>query len=146
MKKSPVILGLLLAISVSIAAQTPPPPEGPPPEQVLKEVLGLSDQQLASFRDLAQTRASASETLRRQVEERQRALYEALSATSPEPSTVGALVLSVNSLQKQFGQIEESFRNGFLRLLTEEQKSKLAFIRSVEAALKAAGALNRLGV
>ncbi len=146
MKKSLVILGLILAIAVPVAAQTPPPPEGPPPEQVLKEALGLSDQQLASFRDLAQTRASASETLRRQVEERQRALYEALSATSPDPGTVGPLVVSINSLQKQFGQIEESFRNGFFRLLTEEQKSKLAFIRSVEAAIKAAGALNRLGL
>ncbi len=146
MKKFLVILGLILAIAVPVAAQAPPPTEGPPPEYVLREALGLSDQQLASFRDLAQTRASAAETLRRQVEERQRALYEALSATSPDPGNVGTLVVSINSLQKQSGQIEESFRNGFLRLLTEEQKSKLAFIRSVEAALKVAGALNRLGV
>lgn len=146
MKKYAVIVALLLAIAVPVAAQTPPPPEGPQPEQVLKEVLGLSAEQLGSLRDLAQTRASAAETLRRQVEERQRGLNEALSGTSPDPSTVGALVVSINSLQKQFGQIEESFHNGFRLLLTEEQKSKLAFIRSVEAAIKATGALYRLGL
>ena len=146
MRKSPLILALLLALAVPIAAQAPPPPGGPPPEYVLKEVLGLSDQQLASLRDLAQTRASAAETLRRQLEDMQRALSDALSAPAPDPGTVGALVISINSLQKQFGQIEAGFRSGLLGLLTDEQKSKLGFIQSVEAALRAAGALHQLGL
>jgi Spy/CpxP family protein refolding chaperone len=146
MRKPPLILALLLAFAVPIAAQVPPPPGGPPPEYVLKEVLGLSDQQLASFRDLAQARASAAETLRRQLENQQRALSDALSAAAPDPGTVGALVISINSLQNQFGQIEAGFRNGFLGLLTDEQKSKLGFIQSVEAALRAAGVLHQLGL
>jgi hypothetical protein len=146
MRKPPLILALLIAFAVPIAAQVPPPPGGPPPEYVLKEVLGLSDQQLASFRDLAQARASAAETLRRQLENQQRALSDALSAAAPDPGTVGALVISINSLQNQFGQIEAGFRNGFLGLLTDEQKSKLGFIQSVEAALRAAGVLHQLGL
>jgi Spy/CpxP family protein refolding chaperone len=147
-RKSLLSLALLLAFAVPIAAQAPPPLGGPPPEYVIKEVLGLSDQQLASFRDLAQARASAAETLRRQLEDRQRALSDAFSLPSPDPDpgTVGALVISINSLQKQFGQIEAGFRNGFLGLLSDEQKSKLGFIQSVEAALRAAGALHQLGL
>ena len=146
MRKSLLSLALLLAFAVPIAAQAPPPFGGPPPEYVLKEFLGVSDQQLASFRELAQARASAADTLRRQLEERQRALSDALSSPTPDSSTVGALVISINSLQKQFGQIEAGFRNGFLGLLSDEQKSKLAFIQSVEAALGAAGALHQLGL
>ena len=146
MRKSLLSLALLLAFAVPIAAQASPPLGGPPPEYVLKEVLGLSDQQLASFRDLAQARASAAETLRRQLEDRQRALSDAFSLPSPDPGTVGALVISINSLQKQFGQIEAGFRNGFLGLLSDEQKSKLGFIESVEAALRAAGALHQVGL
>lgn len=146
MRKSLLSFALLLAFAVPIAAQAPPPLGGPPPEYVLKEVLGLSDQQLASFRDLAQARASAAETLRSQLEDRQRALSDAISLPSPDPGAVGALVISINSLQKQFGQIEAGFRNGFLGLLSDEQKSKLGFIQSVEAALRAAGALHQLGL
>ncbi len=82
----------------------------------------------------------------RQLEDRQRALFDALSLSTPDPGTVGALVISINAAQKQFGQIEASFRNGFLGLLSDEQKSKLGFIQSVEAALRAAGALHQLGL
>lgn len=146
MRKSPLFFALLLAFAVPIAAQTPPPDGGPPPEYVLREVLGLSDQQLAAFRDLAQARASAAEALRRQIEDPQRALADALSIPSPDPATVGPLVISINSLQKQLGQIEAGFRNGLLGLLSDEQKSKLGFIQSVEAALRAAGALHQLGL
>jgi hypothetical protein len=145
-RKFPFGLALLLAFAVPIAAQTPPPSGGPPPEYVLKEVLGFSDQQLAVFRDLAQARASAAEALRRQIEDRQRALSDALSVPSPDPATVGPLVISINSLQKQFGQIEAGFQNGFLGLLSDEQKSKLGFIQSVEAALRAAGMLHQVGL
>jgi len=101
---------------------------------------------LASVRDLAQARAGAADPFRRQLEDRQRALADALSLSTPDPGAVGALVISVNSLQKQFGQIEASFRNGFLGLLSDEQKSKLGFIQSVEAALRAAGALHQIGL
>jgi Spy/CpxP family protein refolding chaperone len=145
-RKSLLSLALLLASAVPIAAQAPPPLGGPPPEYVLKEVLGLSDQQLASVRDLAQARASAADPLWRQLEDRQRALSDALSLPAPDPGAVGALVLSINAAQKQFGQIEAGFRNGFLGLLSDEQKSKLGFIQSVEAALRAAGALHQLGL
>ena len=146
MKKSLLILGLVLAIAAPIAAQAPPPPGGPPPELVLKEVLGLSDGQVATLRDLERVRAEAAGALQQQVEARQQALSAALSAPSPDPAVVGALVISVTSLQKQFGKVQEGFRDGFLGLLSDEQKSRVGFIQGVEAALRAAGALHQLGL
>jgi Spy/CpxP family protein refolding chaperone len=148
MKKSALILALILAIAAPIAAQIPPPPPlgGPPPELVLKDVLGLSDGQVAALRDLERARSDAAGALQQQVEAQQQALSAALSAASPDPGAVGAFVISITSLQKQFGQIQEGFRNGFLGLLSDEQKSRVGFIQGVETALRAAGALHQLGL
>ena len=146
MKRSALVLALILAIAAPVAAQAPPSPGGPPPELVLKEVLGLSDGQVASLRDLARARADAAGALQRQVEAQQQALSAALSVTPPDPGAVGALVISLTSLQKQFAQVQGAFRDGFLGLLTEEQKSKVGFMQGVEGALRAAGALHQIGL
>ena len=146
MKKSPLILALILAMAAPIAAQIPPPPGGPPPELVLRDALGLSDGQMAALGDLERARSAAAGALQQQVEAQQQALSAVLSAASPDPGAVGALVISITSLQKQFGQNQEGFRNGFLGLLTDEQKSKVGFIQGVETALRAAGALHQLGL
>ena len=146
MKKSLVILALVLAIAAPIAAQAPPQPDGPPPELVLKNVLELSDEQIAALRDLERARSDAAGALGQRIEARQQALSAALSAASPDPGAVGALVISINSLQKQFGEIQEGFRNGFLGLLTDGQKAKVGFIQGVETALRAAGALHQIGL
>ena len=146
MKTSALVLALILAIAAPIAAQMPPPPGGPPPELVLREVLGLSDGQVATLRDLEQARADAAGALQRQVDTQQQALSAALSATPPDSGAVGALVISLTSLQKQFGSVQEGFRNGFLGLLSDEQKSRVGFFQGVEAALRGAGALHQLGL
>ena len=146
MKKSALVLALVLAVAAPIAAQIPPLPGGPPPELVLKEFLGLSDGQVASLRDLERARAGAASALAQQVEAQQQALSVALSAAPPDPGAVGVLVISITSLQKQFGQIQEGFRSGFLGLLSDDQKSRVGFIQAVETALRAAGALHQLGL
>src|ERR1700693_5249544 len=132
MKRSALILALILAIAAPIAAQVLAP-GGPPPELVLKDVLGLSDGQVATLRDLERVRSDAAGALQRQVEAQQQALSAALSATPPDPGAVGALAISLTSLQKQFGSVEEGFRNGFLGLLSDEQKSRVGFFQGVEA-------------
>ena len=146
MKKSALVFALVLAIVAPIRAQMPPPPGGPPPELVLKEVLGLSEGQVATLRDLERARADAAGGIQRQVEAQQQALSAALSVTPPDPGVVGALVISITSLQKQFGSVQEGFRNGFLGLLNEDQKSRVGFIQGVEGALRAAGALHQVGL
>ena len=146
MKKSALVLALILAIAAPVGAQMPPPPGGPPPELVLKEVLGLSDGQVATLRDLERARGDAAGAIQRQVEAQQQALSAALSAPLPDPGAVGALVISITSLQKQFAQVQGSFRDGFLGVLSDEQKSKVGFIQGVEGALRAAGALHQIGL
>ena len=146
MKRSALVLALILAIAVPVAAQMPPPPGGPPPEMVLKEVLGLNEGQLSALRDLERARADAAAPIQRQIEAQQQALSAALSAALPDPGVVGAFVISITSIQKQFAQVQGGFRDGFLGLLSEEQKSRVGFIQGVEGALRAAGALHQIGL
>lgn len=119
--------------------------QGPPPDLVLKETLGLSDEQLTSLRTLLDTRRTAAETLQTQLQAAQKALGDALKAANPDPANVGTLFLRVDSLQKQFRTIDETFKTGFNNLLTAQQKEKVAAIQALEAQMKAAGALHALG-
>lgn len=158
MKKTFLILVLAAAVAGPLAAQGPPPPGpagppsaggpqgGPPPSAILVDILGFSDAQLAQFQLLAETRRTAAEALQRQVAEAERALGEALKAAAPDAATVGAALLKVEGLRRQFAPIEEAFRTGVAAILTADQKAKLDTIRSVATAVQAGEALRRNGL
>jgi Spy/CpxP family protein refolding chaperone len=133
----------------------PPPPNqpdgpagpqaGPPPEVVLKELLGFTDEQLARLKELAETRRQATEALQTQIAEAERALAEAMKAANPDPAQVGAKLLALDALRRQLGPIEEVFHQGLNALLTGEQKQKVEGILALQAQLQAGEALRRLG-
>ena len=162
MKK--LFLGILPAVAFALSLpvlaqngpQQGPPPGGPggpggpgqvqpPPEVVLKDVLGLTDEQITAFHTLMQARGTAAEALQTQLQAAQKALGDALKAANPDPANIGTLFLRVDSLQKQFKAIDETFKTGFNNLLTAQQKEKVTQIQALEAQLKAAGALHALG-
>jgi Spy/CpxP family protein refolding chaperone len=162
MKK--LFLSLLLAGALPLAAQHgpggppgPPPNAGPggpggpgpgaaPPELVLKDVLGLTDDQIAQIRNLAQARQQATQALITQLQTAQQALQTALSATTPDPAAVGTALLAVQSIQKQIEAAGDAFRTAVANLLTADQKAKVDQIKAIDAAVRAAGALHVLGL
>lgn len=158
MKKTLLVLVLAAAVAGPLVAQGPPPPgpggppnaggpnAGPPPDRVLVDVLGFTEEQLAQLRQLAEARRTAAEALQRQVGEAERALGEALRADAPDAATVGAALLQVEALRRQLAPIEETFRNGVAGILTAEQKAKLDGIREISAAVQAGEALRRTGL
>ncbi len=158
MKKTFLILVLAAAVAGPLAAQGPPPPGpagpppaggpqgGPPPDRVLVDILGFTDAQLVQLQQLAETRRTAAEALQKQVAEAEKALGAALGAATPDAATVGAAVLKVEALRKQFAPVEEAFRAGVAGMLTADQKSKLETIRSVATAVQAGEALRRTGL
>ncbi len=124
----------------------PQNPQGPPPEVVLKDVLGFSEAQLADLHALGDVRRAAIEGLQPQIGEAERALAEALKAHNPDACNVGGKLLAVNALHQQVGQAEEAFRTGFSNLLTADQKAKVEQIFSLQVSLQAAEQLHRLGL
>ncbi len=116
-------------------------PQGPPPEQVLQEVLGLSNDQVAALKPLLEKHAGPSEAQLSQLRDAERSLAEALKAPNPDPAQVGALLLKVHAARQQVDP-GEALRAALAKILTPAQKQKLA---EAEAA-RAAEALRHLGI
>lgn len=154
MKKTLLILALSLAVAAPLAAQAPPGggpppaggPGGGPPDQVLADVLGFTEAQLAQLRTLAEARRASADSLRTQQMEAEKALGDALKASSPDAATVGAALLRVEGLRKQLASLDEGFRTSVAGLLTAEQKTKLESLRAAAAAVQAGEALRRAGL
>ena len=113
-----IACGPLLSLSRGEEAQAPPAPA------IMAGFLGFSDTQAARFGQLLQGLQSTVGPLQQQMMAQQKALDTVLSADQPDPAAVGKLVLTVRALQKQIGQAFQSYHEGFLALLTQEQKEK----------------------
>lgn len=156
MKKTFLVLVLAAAVAGPLAAQGPPPPSGGPPpaggpqagppDRVLVDVLAFTEAQLVQLRQLGEARRTAADALQAQVTEAETALGTALKADTPDAATVGAALLKVEVLRRQFAAIDEVFRTGVAGMLTAEQKAKLETIRNVVAAVQAGEALRRTGL
>lgn len=154
MKKT-FLAGLALALALPLSAQPGPggpppggpggPGGGPPPEVVLKDALGLSDAQLTQLHTLLDARRQAGEALQQQMQAAQQALAEALNAATPDPATVGAKLLAVRAIEKQFQQVGEAVKTGFDAMLTAEQKTKVQGLQSLDLQMRALGALHGIG-
>jgi Spy/CpxP family protein refolding chaperone len=155
-KKTFLVLVLAAAVAGPLAAQGPPPPSGGPPpaggpqagppDRVLVDVLAFTEAQLVQLRQLGEARRTAADALQAQVIEAEAALGTALRADAPDAATVGAALLKVEALRRQFTAIDEVFRTGVAGMLTVEQKAKLETIRNVAAAVQAGEALRRTGL
>lgn len=137
MKKA-LFLAIALLCAIPLLAQRP--------DQVLREILGLNDAQLAAVHQLMESRRMAIEPLQVQIRRAEAQLAQILAAESPDPCAAGTLMQSIQSLQRQVAQHQTNFQQGLTALLSEEQKGRLGFIFSVEGALRAAGALHQLGL
>lgn len=122
------------------------PQQGPPPDQVLKDVLGFTQAQLDSLQQLLQTRGTAVEALVKQLPAAEKALGDAASASTPDPTKVGTAFLAVQAIHKQIDQVNETFKTGFNNLLTADQQAKVAAIKALQANLMAGGVLSQMGL
>ncbi len=156
MKKMLLVTLLTAAVlaAPAFAQPVPPPPggpqsgpaPGPPPEAVLKDVLGLTDTQLAAVKTLADSHRQAVEAILPQLADAQKVLSTALEATSPDPTQLGALLLDVKALQGQLDQVNQVFRSAFTSLLTATQQQQVGQIMALEKSLQAAQVLHQLGL
>jgi hypothetical protein len=117
-------------------AQAPPPPD--PRAEVVRAYLGLSDDQFRSLLTLLMTRAQTIEPLIRTLADQERHLAQLLQSPSPDPASVGSLVITIRGTRTQIATAEDTFRNGFMDILTDDQKHKLTglehFIENQQAA------------
>jgi len=114
-----MLIVLTIACAPFIAcAQEPPAPA------IVAGFLGFTDAQGARFGQLLGALQASVGPLQQETMVQQKALESALSADQPDPASVGKLVLQIRALQKQVGQAFQAYHEGFLAMLTQDQKEK----------------------
>jgi Spy/CpxP family protein refolding chaperone len=86
--------------------------------------LGLTSDQQAQLEQQREARRPEMEALGQKLRENHQRLQAALEAASPDPATVGAIVIEGHGLQLQMRKLREEGDKAFRALLTPEQQAK----------------------
>ena len=151
------IILMLIVVAGPAFAQAPPPPPpppgggpgghmGPPPEALLKETLGLTDEQMTALTALLETRRQSAEPIFIQLKEAEDALQELLQSPDPDQAKIDELKQTIANLQKQLDQINAVCQAGFKGLLTEAQQAFVAEALALEKKVSAAHAMRAMGL
>ena len=98
------------------------------------EFLGLTEEQVAAWDALLETRKATVEPLREQLQAVEEDLAELLQGENPDPAAVGTLVLQARALREQIAAANQAYLDGFEALLTPEQATRLTLLRRAERA------------
>lgn len=121
---------LALALGSVVASAQPPGPDGPlgvGPQmgraEGMARFLGLSEAQKAQVQKLMEGRRAEHEALREQVEKNREQLEKALEGATPDPVTVGELVIEGHHLREQGRALREVQDKAVRAILTPEQQA-----------------------
>ena len=139
-----ITLFFMLVTSGTLLAHNEP--ADVPPFAILKNVLNLSEEQVGEISGLVEARAGAIRPLAEQIKILEDVLKETLNGDLPDPTALGDLVLEIQMLRQEIEGHQQSFREAFHMLLTDEQIERIGHIHKVALATRAAQALGQLGV
>ena len=128
-----LVMGLMMAAATACAAapslaQGPPP--GPPPIDRIATVLGLSDEQKATWEAAAQTFRTTTAPLHDQARALHGEMEGLLSQANPDPAADGQKMIAMHALREQMKAARETMDNTVASVLTPEQKSKFEALRA----------------
>ncbi|MCS6817083.1 MAG: periplasmic heavy metal sensor [Blastocatellia bacterium] len=150
------LLGLFILLMLAIsgrfsanaqdqeAAQGSSPPD--PRVEVVRTYLSLTPSQTERLTALLRTREETLAPLLRALAAQSAELSRLLQAPSPDPVAVGSVVIALRGTRAQIENVQDTFRNGFLALLTEAQKRRLAGLEQFVENQQAAPAFLSLGL
>ena len=99
---------------------------------VVAAFLELTPEQVSALTALLQQRHQAIAPLIQEVVTRQQQIAEQLQSGAPDPLTIGTLVIEIHQYLQQVREVQVTFMQDFLNLLTEEQRRRYAAIRLAE--------------
>jgi len=99
---------------------------------VVAAFLELTPEQVSALTALLQQRHQAIAPLIQEVVTRQQQIAEQLQSGAPDPLAIGTLVIEIHQYLQQVREVQVTFMQDFLNLLTEEQRRRYAAIRLAE--------------
>ena len=130
------IAALTLAAAAAFAQPSGTPPAPPSPD-ALQSALALTDAQVTALEQLQQSKLSQELPIQQQVATQQTALQTALQATSPDANAIAAILIQIQSLNKQIQTIDASFLTQAVATLTADQKTKLTALQNAQTLVPA---------
>lgn len=134
--------GMAVLLSAVVAGAQPAPGKGNsraggPGGRVgmmghMARVLELTDEQKAAFRKAMEEQRPQAQALHQQMRENRGQLEELLKSASPDPATVGKLVIQEHKLREQGQARREQSMQALRALLTPEQQVKFDVLQSMK--------------
>lgn len=143
---SSLILLVTSLLSFNLAWAQQPEPRPDPRVQMVQAYLDLSEQQTRRLQGLLRSRSETVDPLIRTLAEQEQELARLLRMANPDPIAVGTVVITIRGTRRQIENAQDTFRNGFEDLLTEEQERKLAGLERYVENERAAPAFLSLGL
>ncbi len=124
----------LLAAAAAIAQPGPGRPGGP--QKMLANYLQLSDQQIASWQQIAKDTQAAVKPLAENARTVQQQLHSALTAANPDPNAVGKLAIQVEQIRAQIKAAHDAAEAKRLAVLNADQKVKYEAFQAAMAFMR----------
>jgi len=114
--------------------------------EIVRLYLELTPAQTERLIALLRTREETLAPLLRTLAAQSVELSRLLQAPRPDPVAVGSVVIALRGTRAQIENVQDTFRDGFLNLLTEVQKRRLASLEQFAENQQAAPAFLSLGL
>jgi Spy/CpxP family protein refolding chaperone len=109
-------------------------------------ILGLSDGQVQAWITILQAREAAMQPLAAQVGQHQELLGHLLQSPTPDPATVGQVLIETRALEQQVGAIQQQAAAQFEQLLNSDQQQRLESIRQASQVCQVVPAFQAVGL
>ena len=136
------MLKTLIVLAVAALALTAQ--EQPPAPALVAQFLGFSDSQTAQFQKLLQNLQSNIGPLQQQAAAAQQSLEQLANSDNPDPAAIGARLLAIRAIQKQFQAALDSYHKLFTALLTGDQMQRVEAVNHAGKLLPAVNAFAQL--
>jgi hypothetical protein len=127
-----------LTLAAPVLAQEPAPDELPPLGEAARNgvitFLQLTDDQIADWEALLDTRELAMEPIRADIQAVEAAIQEQFDSGAPDALTVGELVIERRALSEEWSAVHMTYVEDFEALLDDIQLADLQFLRRAERA------------
>ena len=139
MFKRIVMLVAAVVFPIALAAQESP-------LEVVAHVLSLSDEQLHALGEILQARNEAIRPALADAQAHEQALAQQLESASPDPQTIGRLMIEMKTIQQQVQRVVADSNAQFEMMLTPEQRVRLEQLRSAAAVCPIIPAFRAVGL
>lgn len=138
---------MIFAVAVTLTAQNPPRPPGPPPSlDTVEQYLALSDSQVSQLKQMMRSRAEANRARFQDMNAKRRQVDEMLRQGTGDAASLGRVMLEVESYRKQVRTADEGFFTEAASVLDETQRAKLKALEDAARLLPAVHEARALGL